>query len=481
MTMKLLAVASECAPFIKTGGLADVVGALAKVLGEHDVECRVLLPLYRQIAHLADGAELVLEAGSRFGGPVRVLARSESGVDLLLVDAPHLYDRQGQIYLNDSGKDWSDNHLRFGLLSWLGAEIGHNGVAGWQPDLIHAHDWQAGLVPVYARQLGAPVTPCVVTIHNIAFQGLFPASCMGELGLDPAGYTQEGFEYFGQVSFLKGGLMAADRITTVSPTYARELLTQEYGMGLQGVLRAKQNIFTGILNGIDTDEWDPATDPALAQNYSSRNLGKKSANKRALLERFGLSDDVAAPLFSVISRLSDQKGLDIALQALPAVLDKGARFVMLGSGDAALEQGYADLARRYPDQVGVEIGFNEDLARLIQAGADATLVPSRFEPCGLTQLCAMRYGTLPIVARTGGLADTVIDANEAAIAQGCATGFQFAPVTTEKLRDALDRAMALHADQKAWQRIVRNAMKHPVGWEHSALRVTDLYRELAGQ
>lgn len=479
MTIRLLSVASECAPFVKTGGLADVVGALATVLGAYDVEARVLLPLYRQIGHLADGAEVALDAGEKFGGPVRLLARCEAGIDLLLIDAPHLYDRGSQIYLNEGGADWSDNHLRFGLLGWLGAEIARTGVGGWRPDVIHAHDWQAGLTPVYAWQNGAS-TPCVLTIHNIAFQGNFPASEMGVLGLDPKGYTADGFEYYGNIGFLKGGLMAADQITTVSPTYARELLTPEFGMGLEGVLKARQSDLAGILNGIDTDIWNPKTDPSLAATYTTRTLAKKAVNKRALLGHFGLEEDTTAPLFSVISRLSEQKGLDLALEALPGILDRGARFVMLGSGDPGLEDRYRDLANRYPDRVGVQFGFDEGLAHLIQAGADATLVPSRFEPCGLTQLCAMRYGTLPIVSKTGGLADTVIDANSAAIAAGCATGLQFAPMTVGKLGDALDRAMALYADSAAWKRVVLNAMKHPVGWDRSALRMVEIYKTLKG-
>lgn len=477
MTLKQLSVASECAPFVKTGGLADVVGALGPVMGGHGVECRVLLPLYRQIAHLGEGADEVLNAGTLFGGPVRVLAKREKGIDLLLIDAPHLYDRPGQIYLNESGADWADNHLRFGLLSWLGAEIGCKGVAGWTPDFVHAHDWQAGLTPVYAHQNDSDV-PCLLTIHNIAFQGNFPATTMGALGLDPQEFTQDGFEYFGQVSFLKGGLMSANQITTVSPTYARELMTPEFGMGLEGVLAARKANLSGILNGIDMIAWDPATDPALVQNYTSRTLAKKAINKQAVLSHFGLDADNDAPLFSVISRLSEQKGLDLALQALPSILDKGARFVLLGSGTPELENGFIELARRYPGRVGVEIGFNENLAHLMQAGADATLVPSRFEPCGLTQLCAMRYGTLPIVSITGGLADSVIDANEAALSTSCATGFQFAPTTVAKLGDALDRAMAVFADGKAWRQIQRNAMKHPVGWEASAERLAHLYHSL---
>lgn len=479
MSLKHLSVASECAPFVKTGGLADVVGALGHVMAGQGVECRVLLPLYRQIAHLAAGAKEVVNVGSQFGGPVRVLATRARGIDLLLIEAPHLYDRPGQIYLNENGVDWADNHLRFGLLSWLGAEIGQKGIADWQPDVVHAHDWQAGLTPVYAKQQGSDV-PCLLTIHNIAFQGNFPATTMGALGLDPKGFTQDGFEYFGQISFLKGGLKEAEQITTVSPTYARELMTQEFGMGLEGVLAARKADLSGILNGIDMQAWDPATDPALAQTYTSRTLAKKLVNKQAVQERFGLSADTNAPLFSVISRLSDQKGLDLVLQALPSVLDKGARFVLLGSGAPELEQGFKALAQRYPESVGVKIGFDEDLAHLMQAGADATLVPSRFEPCGLTQLCAMRYGTLPIVSVTGGLADTVIDANEAALSAGCATGFQFAPTTATKLGDALDRALALFADKKAWQKVQRNAMKHPVGWDVSAQRLAKICRHVAG-
>ncbi|WP_159808950.1 glycogen synthase GlgA [Litoreibacter roseus] len=474
--MRQLSVTSECAPFVKTGGLADVVGALAHVLKEHDVESRVLLPLYRQISHLSAGAKEVRDVGSKFGGPVRILSTQASGIDLLLIDAPHLYDRPGQIYLNEAGADWTDNHLRFGLLSWLGAEIGRLGVDGWRPDVIHAHDWQAGLTPVYARQNEDAAPPSILTIHNIAFQGNFPATTMGDLGLDPKGFTQDGFEYFGQISFLKGGLVQADQITTVSPTYARELLTPDFGMGLEGVLAARHTDFSGILNGIDTTVWDPATDPVLAQTYSSRTLAKKAVNKGALLDRFGLAPDPSAPLFSVISRLSEQKGLDLALLALPAILDQGARFVLLGSGAPELEGGFRDLAHRYPDHVGVEIGFDEKLAHQFQAGADATLVPSRFEPCGLTQLCAMRYGTLPIVSRTGGLADTVIDANAAALAAECATGFQFAPTSVDGLGEALDRAMEVFGDKKAWQRMQRNAMKHPVGWDHSAKRLVDIYK-----
>ena len=478
MTLKQLSVASECAPFVKTGGLADVVGALGPALKAEGVDSRVLLPLYRQIGDLAKGAKEVLNAGHYHGGLVRVLEQRAKGIHLYLIDAPHLFDRPGQIYLDESGADWSDNHLRFGLLSKLGAEIGQNGIDGWMPDVVHAHDWQAGLTPVYLRQAGAAV-PSVLTIHNIAFQGNTSPTSMGELELDPKGFSQDGFEYFGQIGFLKGGLMAADRITTVSPTYARELVTPEFGMGLDGVLVARNDVLSGIINGIDRDVWNPETDPALAQTYTARTLAKKNKNKAAVLERFGLPSDTDAPLFSVISRLTEQKGLDLVLEAIPAALDRGARFILLGTGSPDLEAGFKGLATGFPESAGVAIGFDEDLAHLMQAGADATLVPSRFEPCGLTQLCAMRYGTLPIVSVTGGLADTVIDANEAALATGCATGFQFAPTTAQKLGDALNRAMDLYGNRKLWQKLQRNAMKHPVGWDTSARRLADIYRTLA--
>ena len=479
MTIRVLSVASECAPFVKTGGLADVVGALAKALADQDVECRVLMPLYRTIAHLADGAEEVRDFGERHGGGVRVLARREAGVDLLLIDAPHLYDRGGQIYNNASGEDWGDNHLRFALLGEVGAAIARGAMPAWRPDVVHAHDWQAGLTPVYGAQGGSDGAPTILTIHNVAFQGVFEKRVMSALDLDPDGFTAGGYEYFGHVSFLKGGLTTADRITTVSPFYARELLTPEFGMGLEGVLDARRSVLEGILNGIDTDVWNPADDPAIAASYTSRSLAKKAANRAALLDRFGLSDNPEAPVFAVISRLSEQKGLDLALLALPGVLDRGARLVLLGSGDPGLQAGFAHLVSRYPGQAGAVFGFDEGLAHLIQAGSDAMLVPSRFEPCGLTQLCAMRYGTVPVVCRTGGLADTVIDASAAALAAECATGVLFAPATADRLYDALDRTMALYADKPVWRRIVRNGMKHPVGWDSSAARYAAIYRSLS--
>lgn len=477
--MRILAVASECAPFVKTGGLADVVGALAKALSAKGVQSRTLLPLYPQLAALAAKGTVVARLEALNGGAARLISVEDSGVDLLLLEAPHLFERAGHIYLDQSGKDWSDTHLRYGALSYVGARIGAGLLDDWQPDLVHCHDWQAGLTPVYLKQAGRADLPTVITVHNIAFQGLFAPDTMAPLGLSPEGYTTDGFEYYSKVGFLKAGLTHAHKITTVSPTYARELLTPEFGMGLQGVMAARQGDLVGILNGIDTEVWDPETDPSLAATYSVRAPKGKAANKAALTERFGLPADPGAPLFAIVSRLTQQKGLDLVVEVLPQLLARGGRLVVLGTGEPALEQAFAAQARQHPDKVAVRTGFDEGLAHLIQAGADAILVPSRFEPCGLTQLCALRYGTVPVVSHTGGLADTVIDANPAALAAGVATGFQFAPTTAAALAGALDRCFECYAENAQWASLIRRAMKHPVGWEDSADIYVRLYQSLA--
>lgn len=478
--MNLLLVASECAPFVKTGGLADVIGALPKSLAPLGVQARVLLPLYPALQDLASSATASVDLGAVLGGPARVLAVSAQGLDLLLLDAPHLFDRDGGIYLDRNGADWADNHLRFGALSKVAARLTMDGVEGWHPDLVHVHDWQAGLVPVYLRQAGNQ-TPCVMTIHNIAFQGLFGAEVCEDLGLSRAGFTPDGFEYYGNVNFLKAGIAFSDKITTVSPTYARELMLAEFGMGLEGVLQARKQDLTGILNGIDLDAWNPETDAALVAPYSIRSLKRKAENRAALEARFDLAPNPDAPLFCVISRLTSQKGLDLLLEALPDLVARGARLALLGNGEPGLEHAFRRAATGYPGSVGVIIGYDEQLSHLVQAGADAIIIPSRFEPCGLTQLYGLRYGTLPLVARTGGLADTVIDANEAAIAVGCATGVQFAPVTAAALIQAIDRCCDLFSTPKTWDGMKRNAMRHPVGWDQSAQAYQTLFQALLAE
>ena len=478
--MKVLYVASECAPFIKTGGLADVIGAVPKALAGLGVEARVMLPAYPALAGIAAKGKVVWEAEALLGGPAKLRACTAEGIELMLLEAPHLFDRAGGIYLDATGQDWTDNAQRFGALSQVAARVAMEGATGWKPDLVHAHDWQAGLVPAYLRQWGAEV-PSVLTIHNIAFQGLFDPTLMAPLNLSPALYTSEGMEYFWRFGFLKAGIAYSNKITTVSPTYARELMLPEFGMGLEGMLRARAGDLSGILNGIDLDIWNPETDPALVEPYTVRKLKAKTANRTEVMSRFGLTPTDDAPLFCVISRLTTQKGLDLLLEALPVLVGRGARLAVLGSGDKALEAGFVAAAHRYNGTVGVIIGYDEPLSHLMQGGSDAILIPSRFEPCGLTQLYGLRYGTLPVVARTGGLADTVIDANEAALAADCATGVQFAPVTTAALEQAIARTCDLFAQPKVWAGMMRRAMKHPVGWDTSALAYRDIYADLLEQ
>lgn len=476
--MNVLFAASECAPFVKTGGLADVVSALPKALAGAGVSVRVLLPAYPALSQLAEAGRDLMTMRDRTCGTLRVVGVEAEGLSLLLLVAPKLFDRPGNPYLQADGTDWPDNHIRFSALSKVAARIARDGIDGWTPDVLHAHDWQAGLAPAYLR-LGKPAQArAVISIHNVAFQGVFPAKSLGDLGLPKSHFTIRGYEYHGGVSFLKAGLMWSDHVTTVSPTYARELTAPEFGMGFEGILAERQSELSGILNGVDLEVWNPETDTDLAARYSVRGLAARRKNRAALARRFGLDLPDDAPLFCVVSRLTRQKGLDILLEAIPHLAWRGAGLVVLGSGDADLEAGFRKVADGNPSRIGVEIGYDEALSHLMQGGADAIIIPSRFEPCGLTQLYGLRYGCLPIVARTGGLADTVIDANDAALAAGVATGFQFAPTTRKALIDTLDRACDTYADRALWTAMMRRAMRHPVGWETSAARYRDLYDSL---
>lgn len=468
--MRALSVASECAPLIKTGGLADVVGALPGALTGQGVALRTLIPGYPGVMGQIREGQVVAGYDDFFGGAAQVVQAREAGLDLLLLDVPHLFRRDGAPYLGPDGHDWPDNPERFAALSWAAAVLARAGVGDWQPDLVHAHDWQGGLTPYYLRGSGIPT---ILTIHNIAFQGLAPVDRMAALRLDPADFRLEGFEYWGKISALKAGLVYADRITAVSPTYARELMTPEFGMGMDGVLRARRVDFCGILNGIDEAVWNPATD-ALITPYQTP--GGKARNRAALLEEFGLSEG-EGPLCVVVSRLTEQKGLDLLLEALPALMARGGRLALLGCGDRALEAAWREAADRH-EGVAVRIGYDEDLSHRMVAGGDAILVPSRFEPCGLTQLYGLRYGTIPVVALTGGLADTVINANDAACRVGAATGLQFHPLTAEALGGVLERLCDLYSDRQGWVAMQRNAMSHPVGWEASAIEYAALYRKL---
>lgn len=472
-TRPALAVASECAPLIKTGGLADVVGALPGALAPQGWATRTLIPGYPAVLRAAPGAQVLADWPDLLGQPARVLGARVGGLDLLILDAPALFDRPGGPYITPEGRDWPDNDLRFAALSLAAARVAE-GAVGWTPQVVHLHDWQAGLTPVYLRALGVGV-PSVLTIHNMAFHGLTGATRLGALGLPAGGFTIDGFEFWGHVSALKAGLTGAARLTTVSPTYARELAAPEFGMGLEGVIRARAGDLVGILNGIDTAVWDPARDPHITPFTTPAG---KAPNARVLRAAFGLTP-ATGPLTAVVSRLSDQKGLDLLLQALPALIARGGQLALLGSGDRRLENAWLTAAARHPGQVGVRVGYDEGLSHLVYAGADAVLVPSRFEPCGLTQLYALRYGAVPVVARTGGLADTVIHANAAALAAGVATGIVHAPSDAGALAQALADLCALHADRAAFRRVQKNAMAHPVGWDASAPLYAALYARLA--
>jgi starch synthase len=475
----ILSIASEIFPLIKTGGLADVAGALPAALAREGFDMRTLVPGYPAVVAAAKRGETVHAFDDLFGGPARLVAARAKRLDLFVLDAPHLFARPGNPYLAPDGADWPDNASRFAALARVGASLGQGLVPAYSPKLIHCHDWQAGLTPAYLTYAGGARPATVMTVHNLAFQGAFPASMLGPLGLPKRAFTVDGIEYHGQIGFLKAGLRLADRITTVSPTYASEICSDEFGMGLQGLLRGRADVLRGILNGIDTKVWDPGADPLIPQRYDAHSLEARAADKSALQARLGLAPEPRSPLFAVISRLGWQKGLDLLLAALPVLLRVGGQLALLGSGDRAVEEAFQAAAAEHPGRIGCLIGYDEGLAHLIQAGADALLVPSRFEPCGLTQLCALRYGCVPVVARVGGLADTIIDASPVALAAGTATGVQFSPVNDTMLESAVRRTAALYRDAQAWQRIQRNGMATDVSWAGPAREYSALYRELA--
>ena len=477
--LKVLSVASEVFPLVKTGGLADVAGALPGALAREDVAMRTLVPGYPALLAKLDQPEVAHTYATLFGGPARVLATRTADLDLFVLDAPHLFGRPGNPYLGPDGLDWPDNAQRFAALSRVGADIGRGAIASFAPDIVHAHDWQAALALAYLHYDGGRRPGAIITVHNLAFQGHFPATMLAALQLPPQAMALNGVEYFGGVGFLKAGLQFADRITTVSPTYAREIMTPESGMALDGLLRLRASVVSGIVNGIDVDVWNPAKDPLLPQAYSSLRIDMRPRNKYALQQRMAINPSVDSPLFGVVSRLSSQKGLDLLLAALPTILASGGQLALLGSGEKALEDGFAAAARAHQGSVGCVFAYDEEISHLMQAGSDFIVVPSRFEPCGLTQLYALRYGATPIVARVGGLADTVIDANEAALGAGVATGIQFYPPTLEQLTEALRRAFVFHRNMETMRRLRLNGMRADVSWRGPAKKYAAQDKEIA--
>lgn len=474
--MRILSVASECVPLVKTGGLADVVGALPGALSPLGHDMRVIIPAYPGILEKLRNRVEIWADPDLFGGPAKAYLGDVAGLDVIALDAPHLYDRKGSIYADADG-DYPDNPERFAALCWAAAEIARGGGSdGWCPDILHAHDWQGALTPAYLHYHGGPVPKSLLTIHNIAFQGITGADRLSALRLPSEAFDKEAAEYWGNLSTLKLGLVKADAITTVSPTYAEELMRPEFGMGLEGVIASRAHDLHGILNGVDEAIWSPEDDAAITP-YSARSLKGKAANRARLIEDFGLGE-VPGPLAVVVSRLTWQKGIDLLAETLPDFIAAGGGLVMLGSGDADLEETMRRAAHIWPERVAVRIGYDEPLAHRLIAGGDAVLVPSRFEPCGLTQLYGLRYGTIPVVAATGGLNDTVIGATPASLSARAATGITFHPVDGIALTGALRRLVTLHADRPVWTAMVKRAMKADVGWHGPAARYSEIYESL---
>jgi starch synthase len=479
--MKVLHVGAEVFPLVKTGGLADVLAALPVALETHGVESRLLLPGLTPIMDALVGAKVVAELGPAFGaGRVRLLKAQAKPLNapLYVVDAPFLYQRPGGPYESSPGQDWPDNAQRFGLLGWVAAQLATGGVdPQWSPAVVHGHDWHAGLAFVYLQPWAAARTVATVfTVHNLAYQGLFALSDGPLLGLSDRFMQPSALEYHGQLSFMKAGLKFAQAITTVSPTYAREITTPEFGAGLDGVIRARAGSVSGILNGIDADIWNPARDQHLTANFSSQRLNGKFACKAALQHEFKLESARDQPLLAMVSRLTHQKGVDLLLAAIPRLLSRGAQLVIQGSGDASLVAALQALQAQHPGRVGVHIGYDEPRAHRIFAGADVSLVPSRFEPCGLTQLYGLRYGAVPLVRQVGGLADTVVDLDPQVQAGGRpATGFTFREASPASLGHALERLWTTWSQPAQWQALVQQGMQADFSWAGPAQQYRALY------
>lgn len=483
--IKVLFVASEAFPLVKTGGLGDVCYSLPHALHDRGVDIRLLLPGYRALLRQLEQVRILGWCDVR-GAEGIVSARiletrhPDFAFPLWVVDCPTLFDRAGNPYVSASGLDWPDNAERFTVFARVAALLAQDGLdLGWKPAVVHTHDWQTGLVAAFLAD--QPVRPkTVFTIHNLAYGGHFSHADFVRLQLPSHWWSPEGIEFHGGFSMLKAGIVFADSVTTVSPTYAAEICTPEFGYGLDGLLSSRQFKLHGILNGIDTKTWNPHTDPHLSAHYSvGRILPGKQRNKQALLERFLPAVDEAAlqaPLLGLVGRLVEQKGVDWVLAAMPLLLaETDARFVMLGSGQASYEQKFTRLAKQYPQRMFVEIGYDEPLAHLIEAGADLFLMPSRFEPCGLNQMYSLRYGTLPVVFKTGGLADTVVDASAANLSDASANGFVFDTPDLNAFLAAIRRALDLYRQPAVWQRLQQTGMRQSFDWSKSAGHYLSLY------
>ena len=482
--MKVLHVGAEVFPLVKTGGLADVLGALPQALIAEGADVRLLLPGLPAFADAVLHQKTVYEFGPLFGAArirLRLGQMPYSHVPAYVIDAPYLYRRDGSPYQSSDGSEWADNLQRFALLGWVGARLAAGELdLDWTPEVLHAHDWHAAMSCAYVAAHPPTRAATVYTVHNLAYQGLFPHADFRLLDLPARFMSHTGLEFHGQLSFMKAGLKYAKRVTTVSPTYAREIATHEFGVGLDGVIRGRGNEVSGVLNGVDGQVWNPADDNALSSHYSAAQMAGKARCKQALQRELGLAEKPESPVFGVVSRLTSQKGLDLMLGALPGIVQRGGQLALQGSGEPGLEAAFREAAKAQPQQVGVRIGYDEAFAHRLIAGSDAILVPSRFEPCGLTQMYGLRYGTLPIVRRVGGLSDTVVDANADNLRADRATGFVFDAASVPALDGALQRAGEVFTkDRATWEKLQRRAMAQDFSWRGAASQYLELYRSIA--
>ncbi|SCX98584.1 glycogen synthase GlgA [Nitrosospira sp. Nsp13] len=481
----VLFITPEVYPLLKTGGLGDVSAALPAALREIKVDARLLIPGYPQVLKGLKHKRKIAEFAAQPPFPPSLLLSAKlplgasASVPIFIIDCPILYQREGSPYVNAAGHNWPDNALRFGLLSKIGAILASDASPiAWRPHIAHCNDWQSGLVPAYLHFHQGKKAASLMTIHNLAFQGIFPADTIAQLGLPAASFHINGAEYYGGMSFLKAGLYYSDHIATVSPTYAREIQMETLGFGMQGLLSARRKHISGIVNGIDTNDWDPATDSDISRNYSANKLAAKAANKRALQQLLGLTVDPGIPLFGAVSRLTYQKGYDLLLEVAAQLTGLPAQLAILGSGEAMLEQELTTLAKNNPGKIAVHIGFDEKLSHLIEAGADSFLMPSRFEPCGLNQMYSQRYGTPPLVHATGGLVDTVVDCTPATLADGSASGFLFFDMTADSFLDAIRRVTVAYNNKLVWYRLMKNGMAKDFSWRSSAAAYRKIYLSL---
>jgi starch synthase len=476
---RILFCASEVYPLIKTGGLADVAGSLPHALKKLGHDVQIVLPAYPSVlAQLKQPPPLRVETRVLdYIVGIRHTTLPGTRVPVWLIDCPELYQRPGNPYLNQHGEPWPDNAIRFAVFSRIITSLAMNRCGqNWQPQIVHCNDWQTGLVPaLLALEAQRPAT--VFTIHNLAYQGVFDRATFEQLQLNDYFWHYERLEYHNHFSFIKGGLVFADRINTVSPTYAREIQTPEFGYGLQDILQYRAARLSGIINGIDTEVWNPGADTYLPHRYNHQHLPGKALNKQALQQQFKLPQKPETLLLGLVSRLEQQKGVDLLLAILPELIERPVQLALVGSGDKTYEKALMLAAKRHPELIGVHLGYDEASAHLIEAGADVFLMPSRFEPCGLNQMYSQRYGTLPIVTPVGGLFDTVVDASEENCTQQTATGFVMAEVNETALLQAIDRAIALYANADLWKKLMRTAMRLDHSWSHSAQDYARVYAQ----